>query len=126
MDISFPAIRCILYGRETNVARVPLTPVFDYWWDMVKGCHFQRSRDLKESTKRWISQRLFIDGEGADWVLDTKGLIKNTNLTFAAMFFWLLVHHRLSPTAADNILTWDRTVLVAALVEVWRLISPGC
>lgn len=43
-------------------------------------------------------------------------LIKKGNLTFAVKFFLLLVHHRLSPMFADNILTWDRTVLVAALV----------
>lgn len=32
------------------------------------------------------------------------------------MFFCILVRHRLSPTATDNILTWDKDVLVAALV----------
>ncbi|KAG5595903.1 hypothetical protein H5410_037135 [Solanum commersonii] len=31
-------------------------------------------------------------------------------------FFWLLVHNRVSPTKADNQVTWDRAVMVAALV----------
>ena len=77
---------------------------------------FQWRRELRESTKRWIAQLLSIDIEGADWVLDTQGLIKKANLTFVAKFFWLLVHKCLSPTTAYNILTWDRAVLVAALV----------
>ena len=36
-------------------------------------------------------------------MLDSRGLIKNANLTFSSM-------------ASNNILTWDRAVLVAALV----------
>lgn len=84
---------------------------------MVRDGHFQWSRELRETTKRWIAYRLSIDGEGADWVLDTRGLIKKVSLTFAAMFFKLLVHHCLSHTTAYNILTRDRLVLVAALVD---------
>ena len=49
-------------------------------------------------------------------MLDPRGLIKKANLTFAAKFFLLLVRHRLSPTTANYILTWDRVVFVAALV----------
>ena len=45
-----------------------------------------------------------------------RGLIPKANFTFAAMFFWLIDLHRLSPMATDNILTWDRAVLVVALV----------
>ena len=30
---------------------------------------------------------------------------------------WMVVHHRLSPTAADNIFTWDRAVLMAAMIS---------
>lgn len=57
-----------------------------------------------------------IDGEGAYRVLDLIGCIRKANLTFTTKFFWLLVYHRLSPTIAYNILTWDRTVSVATLV----------
>ena len=49
-------------------------------------------------------------------MLESRGLIKKSNLKFAAKFIWLLVHHYLSPTTAYNILTWDRVVLVVAMV----------
>ena len=57
-----------------------------------------------------------IHGEGADWVIEPKGAIKKANLTFIAKFLWLLVRHCLSPTTADNIVTWDRAVLMAAMI----------
>ena len=117
MNISSPAICCFLYDADTNAERIPLTPEFYYKWDVVKSSHFQRSKELTESTKRWIDQQLSIDGEGADLVLEPRCLIKKTNLTFAAKFFCLLVCHLLSPVAADNILTWEREVLVASLVD---------
>ena len=49
-------------------------------------------------------------------MLDTRGLMKKDNLSFAARLLWLLVRHRLSPTTTDNILTLDRAVFVAILV----------
>ena len=57
-----------------------------------------------------------IDREGADWVTEPKGAIKKANLTFTAKFLWLIVCHCLLPTAADNIVTWDRAVLMAAMI----------
>lgn len=42
--------------------------------------------------------------------------IKKANLTFKAKFFRLLVRYHLFLTAVDNILTWDRALLVASLV----------
>lgn len=50
-------------------------------------------------------------------MLNPRGLMKKANLNFAAKFFWLLVLHRLSPTVADNVLTYNRAELVVALVE---------
>ena len=50
-------------------------------------------------------------------MFEHKCLIEKAKLTFAAKFFWLLVWHLLSPTAVDNILTWDGEVLVASLVD---------
>ena len=60
---------------------------------------------------------LSVDGEGADWVTEPKGAIKKANLTFTVKFLWLIVRHCLSPTAADNIVTWDRQVLMAAMIS---------
>ena len=57
-----------------------------------------------------------MDGEGLDWVVEPRGVIKKSNLTFKAKFIWLLIRRYLSPTAADNIVTWDRAILVAAFV----------
>ena len=37
-------------------------------------------------------------------------------MTFTAKFLRLIVCHCLSPTAADNIVTWDRAVLMAAMI----------
>ena len=44
------------------------------------------------------------------------GAIKKANLTFTVKFLWLIVRHCLSPTAADNIVTWDRAVLMAMMI----------
>ena len=63
-----------------------------------------------------MALHLSVDGEGADWVTEPKGAIKKANLTFVAKFLWLLVRHCLSPTVADNIVTWDRVVLIAAMI----------
>ena len=54
-----------------------------------------------------MALHLSVDGEGADWVTKLKGAIKKANLTFTVKFLWLIVRHCLSPTAADNIVTWD-------------------
>ena len=47
---------------------------------------------------------------------DPRVLIKKDNLTSASKLMWLFVGHRISPTAAENILTWDREIRVAAMV----------
>ena len=56
MDISFPSIRHSLYSGPIDAERVPLTLEFDYRCDVVKSVHFQHSRELRQSTKRWIAQ----------------------------------------------------------------------
>ena len=63
-----------------------------------------------------MALHLFFDGEGAYWVTKPKGAIKKANLTFTAKFLWLIVCHFLSPTTTDNIVTWDRAVLMAAMI----------
>ena len=47
---------------------------------------------------------------------EPKGAIKKANLTFMVKFLWLIVRHCLSPTVTDNIVTWDRAVLMAAMI----------
>ena len=116
VDISLPAIRRFLYGESADATRTPITAEFDYRWQIVKDGQFLREPALRETTKRWMALHLSVDGEGADWVTEPKGAIKKANLTFVAKFLWLLVRHCLSPTAADNIVTWDRAVLMAAMI----------
>ena len=47
---------------------------------------------------------------------ELKGAIKKANLSFTMIFLWLIIRHCLSPTAADNIVTWDRAVLMEAMI----------
>ena len=49
-------------------------------------------------------------------MMEPKGAIKKANLTFTAKFLWLIVRHCLSPIAGDNIVTWDRAVLMAVMI----------
>ena len=83
---------------------------------IVKDVQFLREPSLRETTKRWIALHLSFDGEGAYWLTEPKGAIKKANLTFTAKFLWLIVLHCLSPTAADNIVTWDLAVLMEAMI----------
>ena len=68
-----------------------------------------------------MALHLSVDGEGADWVTEPKGAIKKANLTFITKFLWLLVRHCLFPTAADNIVTLDRTVLMEAMIAGFQV-----
>ena len=64
-----------------------------------------------------MALHLSIDGEGAEWVMEPKGAIRKANLTFTAMFLWLIIRHCLSPTAPDNIIvTRDRVILMGAMI----------
>ena len=47
---------------------------------------------------------------------EPKGAIKKANLTFTAKFLWFILFHCLPPTAADNIVTWDRAILMAVII----------
>ena len=57
-----------------------------------------------------------IDGEGANWVTEPKGAINKANLTFTTKILWLIVRHHISPIAANSIITWNRAVLISAMI----------
>ena len=80
-----------------------------------------REPSLRETTKRWIALHLSVDGKGADWITEPKGGIKKNNLTFTAKFLWLTVRYYLSTTAADNIVTWDRAVLLVVMIAEFEV-----
>ena len=44
------------------------------------------------------------------------GAIKKANLNFTAKFLWLIFRYCLSPTVSDNIVKWDRAILMAAMI----------
>ena len=46
-----------------------------------------------------------------------EGIPKKANLTFKAMFLWLIICHCLSPTTAHDIVKWDRAVLMVAMIS---------
>lgn len=93
MDISPTSIRRFIYGVPTGASIHPHTSEFNYTWALVKSGKFQR----------------------ADRVLNPRGFIKKADLTFKASSSGCYSTSAY-PMAANNILTWDRMVLVAALV----------
>ena len=66
VDISLPANRQFLYGKTVDANRTPLTGEIDFRWQIVKDCQFLREPSLRETTKRWMTLYLSVDGEGAD------------------------------------------------------------
>uniref|UniRef100_M1DMM8 Integrase core domain containing protein n=1 Tax=Solanum tuberosum TaxID=4113 RepID=M1DMM8_SOLTU len=76
----------------------------------------QRNAEQREAVILWLAKYIAADGEHAEWVAASRLGIRKATLNFVAKFFWLLVRNRVSPTKADNQLTWDRAVMVAALV----------
>ncbi|KAG5576597.1 hypothetical protein H5410_056731 [Solanum commersonii] len=79
---------------------------------VVQGCPV----DISHATINCFLYVLTIDGKGAELVATPRLGIQNATLNFVAKFFWLLVRNKVSPTKADNQLTWDRAMMVAALV----------
>ena len=80
---------------------------------------------VRETTKRWIAQHISMDSDGADRVMDPRGLIKKANHTFSAKLIFLLVRHCLSPTTSSIIITWYRVVLVAAMLAGLKVDFSG-
>ena len=88
---------------------------------IVKDSQFLREPSLRETTKKWMDLHLSVDGEDADWVTEPKDAIKKANLTFTTKFLWFIIRHCLSPTTAENIVTWDRAVLMAAMIAKFEV-----
>ncbi|KAG5596525.1 hypothetical protein H5410_037757, partial [Solanum commersonii] len=108
--------RRFLYGPTAGHSWSLNTAEFDYRWDIVRSDAFQRNSEQREAVIHWLAKYIAADGERAEWVAAPRLGIRKATLTFMAKFFWLLVRNRVSPTKADNQVTWDRAVMVAALV----------
>ena len=91
VDISLSAIRRFLHGEDIDATRTLLTTEYDYRWKVVKVYRFQHELDVRETSRKWIEQHLSLDGEAVYRVLEPKGSIKKSNLTFTSRFLWLLV-----------------------------------
>uniref|UniRef100_M1DA61 Integrase core domain containing protein n=1 Tax=Solanum tuberosum TaxID=4113 RepID=M1DA61_SOLTU len=83
---------------------------------IIQSREFQRNADHRESLLRWLARHIVVDGERVEWVQTSSLGIKKAMLSFVAKFFWLLVRNCVSITQADNVVTWDRVVIVAAMV----------
>ncbi|KAG5599411.1 hypothetical protein H5410_030781 [Solanum commersonii] len=115
VDISPATIRRFLYGPTAGHSWSLNIAEFDYRWDIVRSGAFQRNSEQREAVIQWLAKYIAADGERAEWVAAPRLGIRKATLTFVAKFFWLLVRNRVSPTKADNQVTWDRAVMVAAL-----------
>uniref|UniRef100_M1DTH6 Integrase core domain containing protein n=1 Tax=Solanum tuberosum TaxID=4113 RepID=M1DTH6_SOLTU len=105
-------LRGSISKRSKPIAQDPLTSTMD----IVRSGAFQRNAEQREVVTLWLAKYIVADGECAEWVATPQLGIRKATLNFVAKFFWLLVRNRMSPTQADNQLTWDRVVMVVALV----------
>uniref|UniRef100_M1E140 Integrase core domain containing protein n=1 Tax=Solanum tuberosum TaxID=4113 RepID=M1E140_SOLTU len=105
-------LRDSITKRLKPLAQDPLTSTCD----IVRSGTFQRNTEQREAVLLWLARYIAADGERAEWVAAPRLGIRKATLNFVAKFFWLLVCNRVSPTKTDNQVTWDRAVMVAALV----------
>ncbi|KAG5615279.1 hypothetical protein H5410_015103 [Solanum commersonii] len=90
VDISPATIRRFLYGPTAGHSWSLNTAEFDYRWDIVRSGAFQRNSEQREAVILWLARYILCE--------------------MAASL------NGVSPTKADNQVTWDRAVMVAALV----------
>ena len=76
----------------------------------------KRNDEQQEAVILWLAKYIAADGERSEWVTTPQLGIRKTTLNFASKFLWLLVRNRVSRTKVDNQFTWDRAVMIAALV----------
>uniref|UniRef100_M1DJI0 Integrase core domain containing protein n=1 Tax=Solanum tuberosum TaxID=4113 RepID=M1DJI0_SOLTU len=112
VDISHPTISRFLYGPTRGHSWSLSTVKFEYRWDIERSGAFQRNTEHQEVVILWLAKYIDADGERAEWVAVPRlGIRKATlNLWPSSSGCWV------SPTKADNQLTWDRAIMVATLV----------
>lgn len=72
--------------------------------------------EKRQVVKILLGQHIETDVERANWIIEPQVSIRKATLTFVAKFFLMLFQNIVSPTRADNILTWDREIMVATRV----------
>ncbi|WMV25868.1 hypothetical protein MTR67_019253, partial [Solanum verrucosum] len=113
VDISETTIRQFIYGPDHTL---PInTAAYEYMMGMVQSGAFQRDTEKIASLLRWMTRHIAVEGECIEWVHNMTLPIRKAILSFTVKFFWTIVRTRLSPTQVDNVVTWDRAVMLAAL-----------
>uniref|UniRef100_M1DI70 Integrase core domain containing protein n=1 Tax=Solanum tuberosum TaxID=4113 RepID=M1DI70_SOLTU len=116
VNLSHTTINRFFYSPNPHHTWADSTAEFDYLLEIVRTGAFGRNADQREAVISWHAQHLALDGERVEWVVAPQLGIRKPTLTLASKFFWLLGRNRLSSIMADNIVTWDKEVMVAALV----------
>lgn len=76
---------------------------------------FTQNAEQSKVVLLWLAIHIDADVESVEWVATPQWDLRKANLNLAAEFFYLLVFNTVSPTKADNFVTWDRTALVTRL-----------
>lgn len=63
-----------------------------------------------------MAHHIADEEERTVWVHDMTLPIQKATLSFVAKFWWSIIQTRLSPTHADNVVTWDRTIMLTTFM----------
>uniref|UniRef100_M1DKZ4 Integrase core domain containing protein n=1 Tax=Solanum tuberosum TaxID=4113 RepID=M1DKZ4_SOLTU len=91
------------------------TTEYDYRMGIIQGRAF-RDSEQRESLLCWMALYIAEDRERTEWIQNMQLPIRKATLSLGAKFWWSIIRHRLSPTQADNVDTYDRVVMLATLV----------
>uniref|UniRef100_M1DUI5 Integrase core domain containing protein n=1 Tax=Solanum tuberosum TaxID=4113 RepID=M1DUI5_SOLTU len=114
VDIFETTIHRFIYGPDLTLPNN--TVEYDYRMGVVHSGEFQRDAEKRESLLREMTYQIFDEGERTELVCNMTLTIRKATLRFTAKFFWTIVCTRLSPTQVDNVISWDRVVMLATLV----------
>ncbi|KAG5585747.1 hypothetical protein H5410_046181 [Solanum commersonii] len=116
VEISYTTISRFLYVPSIQRTWALNTGEFNYRWDIVRSGAFTRNSEQREVMLLWLARNIAVNEEREEWVAAPRIGIRKATLNLVAKFCWLLVRNKVSPTKSDNLLTWDRAVMVAAQV----------
>uniref|UniRef100_M1DS47 Integrase core domain containing protein n=1 Tax=Solanum tuberosum TaxID=4113 RepID=M1DS47_SOLTU len=114
IDISETTICRFIYSPAHNLSIN--TMEYDYMMGVVQSGAFQRDVEQRETLLQWMASHITDEGERTKWVCHIILPIRMATMSFTAKFFWTIVYTRLSRTQANNMVTWDKVVMVATLV----------
>ena len=101
-----PLTSTLVHGFSLNISKTTIR-----WFPYCPLCSPRASNTLEFDNVGHCARRKFL----------AEHREKRGTLTFVAKIFLLLVQNLISPTKADNALTWDRVVMVASLVAGFEI-----